>query len=619
MSVISVSIAKQIADDYTKYALSTLNRSLPTAVDGLKSVQRRIVQVSLSMQAGQWQKVSRIAGETMARLHPHGDCSGAICVMANSADLNHPLIDGHGNFGGWSAESRQRISSDGPAASRYIEARASAFARAIFDIPEHLLEQADSYDGRAKEVLCYVPAVPLALLNGAIGIATGYATHNANYNLLELTSILTSHLRDKTKLNDAISNAKLLPDWPSKARILASHDAIRSVQKGQGSLQLRGSWEFDTAKRIIYITALPLHDAEAYINKVVEAKQKDQLNSLTGIRDLSNRHGIRIAIEYKKGASPTALLGQLLRHTPLEKSFSINSTMLGKDNIPVRLSVASALYAWLTARRNILHKKYSYELKLVEARLEIVEGLILLAEPDFAKSIVLLIIASEDRASAIASLIGQNFTERQADAILSLPIGKLNKQNRTLLTEEKQTLQCQRTGLQKLVSSEDALDECIANQLDAIANKYGYERFCKVEANWLVDKASAPIKLKPVSKLAKFKVLCSKLDPPIPQKLMRRAINYKSVKTKVHDTEEEACKALVALHIQYWANRGKANTNPYDELSDLCCQAELDKLNSKFKQARVKRMTLNQLKQGLNKYFTIAEVERRHIAYWKAV
>lgn len=552
MPILDTNIATQMADDYVGYALATLNRSLPSATDGLKLSQRRILQIGLAYAPG-LNKVTRLSGDLMGKLHPHADASPTIVLMANLAESNYPLLNGHGNFGGFSWTTRQRISSDGAAASRYIEAEVSEFARDVYgDIPIGLLPTRPSYDGRMQEICEYVPALPMAALNGQTGIATGYATSSTSYNLREIVKVL----RAKLLKDIEPSQIQVYPDWPNGSRILTDGELRYNLSHATGSVRLRGRWETFSEKRRfgIYVTALPTHDAEAYINKLVALRKAGKLTYLADITDLTSQ-AIRIKLTAVRGKTAKDLLGQLLRHSSLEATISINPTLL-IDGMPSRMPLPAVLDNWLKRRTAVLIAKFEQEYEQLELELLRTQGILrALAMLD---DVISAIRKSKTKQIARRELIDAlGFAEVQADAILALQLGTLCNSEFAALQAKAEAIAARRETLLELTTNRQVLNQHIADQLQWLGDKYGDERWCELVDKFEIAKAAPIVKVKPLTTEQKLRRMLNACVPPIGRHKQLISQSLKDSALGKYATAIEALNARLDGHFEWWSTKAK--------------------------------------------------------------
>lgn len=521
-----VNLSKEVAYDYLTYALVTANRAIPSAIDGLKVSQRRIIQTGFDLglnYSKPFKKVARWAGETSGTLHPHGDCSESIIHLANRAAFSHPLVDGHGNLGGHTTDG-QRISDDRPAAGRYVEAKLSEFCEAVFDIPQQLLNSRPSYDGQKLEICYYVPAVPLALVNSSVGIGTGYACNTASYNLKNVSKAV----------KELISGQELralkalgIPDSSSYCNVLKSEGLLSAIQDGRGSLVMQGNWEVSksSSKRpLITVTSLPEISAEKLCTKVAEIAEQAQI---VAVRDLSNGDGIRVEIELKTKADVDTALALILTRAGLQSTFSVNNTFV-TDGIPKLYTTIELLRAWLEARRNILDVLHNSQLEAINTKLVKLNLLIDVCE-NF-KIIANMFSNSDDLESDLSSKLG--YTSEQIRLLMEFRLSQLRKLNKAALEDELLTLDKTAKELEALLEDNALRDDLIVSQVATIA-----KRFAKPIRTKLIDAepAKPPQTAKPEQELSildKMYLQAKKLNPPMSTRKVNCIVRDYNLKTK---------------------------------------------------------------------------------------
>ncbi|GAA1143344.1 DNA gyrase/topoisomerase IV subunit A [Nesterenkonia lutea] len=487
-NIIDIDVSAEMETSFLEYAYSVIySRALPDARDGLKPVQRRILYMMADMglrpEKGHV-KSARVVGEVMGKLHPHGDAAiyDALVRMAQSFALRLPLVDGHGNFGSLD---------DGPAAPRYTEARMTAAALSMTaDLDEDVVDFEPNYDNQLTQPGVLPSAFPNLLVNGASGIAVGMATNMAPHNMREVING-AKHLI----LNPEATVEDLMvhipgPDLPSGGRIVGL-DGIRDAYRtGRGSFKTRAKVSIEQVsarKTGIVVTQLPyMVGPEKVIEKIKDAVQAKKLTGISDVLDLTDRkHGLRMIIELKAGFNPQAVLAQLYRQTPLEDSFGINNVALVQGQ-PRTLGLLEMLQVYVDHRLNVVRRRSAYRLRKRQARLHLVEGL-LVAILDIDE-VIQVIRAAEDTASARERLIAIfDLSQLQADHILELRLRQLTRYSALELEQEKQRLEEEIAELEAILGSEQRLRGLVADELDEVAAKYGDDRRTE-----LLDAEAAP-------------------------------------------------------------------------------------------------------------------------------
>lgn len=472
-----VDLSNEMQGSFLEYAYSVIySRALPDARDGLKPVQRRILyqmaEMGLRPDRGHV-KSARVVGEVMGKLHPHGDSAiyDALVRLSQDFALRVPLVDGHGNFGSLD---------DGPAASRYTEARLAPPALALTEsLDEDVVDFVPNYDGQFQQPSVLPAAFPNLLVNGASGIAVGMATNMAPHNLIEVVAAAIHLLENPDATVDELMEYVPGPDFPSGG-ILTGLDGVKDAYtNGRGALRVRGKTSIEQIgprRTGIVVTELPyMVGPERLIEKIRDAVQAKKLQGISDVNDLTDRqHGLRVAIGIKTGFDPNAVLEQLYRLTPLEDSFSINNVAL-VDGQPRTLGLKEMLSVYVGHRLEVITRRSRFRLARREERLHLVEGL-LIAILDIDE--VIQVIRSSDDSDQARSRLRQVFdlSDPQAEYILELRLRRLTKFSRIELEAERDKLQAEIAELRELLGSEQLLRAQVAKELDAAAEAYGTPR-----------------------------------------------------------------------------------------------------------------------------------------------
>lgn len=472
-----VDLSHEMQGSFLEYAYSVIySRALPDARDGLKPVQRRIIyqmaEMGLRPEKG-YVKSARVVGEVMGKLHPHGDSAiyDALVRLAQSFSLRVPFVDGHGNFGSLD---------DGPAASRYTEARLRPEAIAMTDsLDEDVVDFVPNYDGQLLQPDVLPAAFPNLLVNGAAGIAVGMATNMAPHNLGEVIEAARHLLAHPDATLDDLMAFIPGPDLPSGG-IIVGLDGIRDAYatgKGTFRTRARSTIEQVTARKTgIVVTELPyLVGPERVIERIKDGVTKKKITGISNVVDLTDRkNGLRLVIEVKTGFSPEAVLDQLYRLTPLEDGFSINNVAL-VDGKPLTLGLVEMLQVYIAHRIQVVTRRSRFRLDRKTERLHLVEGL-LRAIVDIDE--VIQVIRASDDADAARTKLQTVFdlSEIQADYILELRLRRLTKFSRIDLETERDTLTTDIAALTTLLASEDSLRSVVSDELANVAAQYGNPR-----------------------------------------------------------------------------------------------------------------------------------------------
>ncbi|MCA1306391.1 DNA topoisomerase IV subunit A [Microbacterium esteraromaticum] len=472
-----IDLSQEMQGSFLEYAYSVIySRALPDARDGLKPVQRRILyqmaEMGLRPERGHV-KSARVVGEVMGKLHPHGDSAiyDALVRLAQSFALRVPLVDGHGNFGSLD---------DGPAASRYTEARLAASALAMTEsLDEDVVDFVPNYDGQFQQPAVLSAAFPNLLVNGASGIAVGMATNMAPHNLIEVVAAATHLLENPDATTADLMEFVPGPDFPSGGILMGLDGVKDAYENGRGAFKLRAKTSIESLgprRTGIVVTELPYQvGPERVIEKLKDAVNAKKLQGISDVQDLTDRkHGLRLVITIKTGFDPAAVLEQLFRFTPLEDSFSINNVALVEGQ-PRTLGLKELLRVYLQHRIEVVTRRSRYRLARRNERLHLVRGL-LLAILDIDE-VIQVIRSSEDSETARARL-QQVFEldEVQAEYILELRLRRLTKFSRLELEAERDKLLAEIAELETLLADPALVRAQVAHELDAVAETFGTPR-----------------------------------------------------------------------------------------------------------------------------------------------
>lgn len=472
-----IDLSQEMQGSFLEYAYSVIySRALPDARDGLKPVQRRILyqmaEMGLRPDRGHV-KSARVVGEVMGKLHPHGDSAiyDALVRLAQDFALRVPLVDGHGNFGSLD---------DGPAASRYTEARLAASALALTEnLDEDVVDFVPNYDGQFQQPAVLSAAFPNLLVNGASGIAVGMATNMAPHNLIEVIAAATHLLENPDATTAELMEFVPGPDFPSGGILMGLDGVKEAYETGRGAFKLRAKTSIEPLgprRTGIVVTELPYQvGPERVIEKLKDAVNAKKLQGISDVQDLTDRkNGLRLVVTVKTGFDPAAVLDQLFRFTPLEDSFSINNVAL-VDGQPRTLGLKELLRVYLQHRIEVIERRSRYRLARRNERLHLVRGL-LLAILDIDE--VIQVIRSSDDSETARTRLQQVFEldEVQAEYILELRLRRLTKFSRLELETERDKLLAEIAELEKLLADPALVRAQVALELDAVAEQFGTHR-----------------------------------------------------------------------------------------------------------------------------------------------
>lgn len=476
-NIVETPLNEEMIKSFLEYAYSVIYaRALPDARDGMKPVQRRIVYQMGNMNLTPehaYMKSARVVGEVMGKLHPHGDSAiyEAMVRLAQTFSLRLPLVDGHGNFGSLD---------DGPAASRYTEARLAPAALGMnADINEDTVDFAPNYDNKLKEPTVLPSAIPNLLVNGASGIAVGMATNMATHNLGEVVAAAKYVMKHPNATLDDLMQIVPGPDWPGGGIIIGRSGIREAYETGRGAFTTRSKTHIENVtarKKAIIVTELPfMVGPERVLERISQGIKARKLDGISGAIDLTDRHnGTRIVIEIKTGFDPNAVLAQLFKHTPLQESFTINNVAL-VDGRPHTMGLRELLDVWILHRRTVIRRRSEFRLNKAKERLHLVEGL-LLAMLDIDE-VIQVIRSSEDAETAKSKLISVfDLDEIQAQYILDLRLRRLTKMSRIELEGEKNDLLQKIDELNEILSSANQLDKVVIAEMDYAVKQWDTPR-----------------------------------------------------------------------------------------------------------------------------------------------
>jgi len=476
-NLVPVNIEDEMRKSYVDYAMSVIiGRALPDVRDGLKPVHRRILVGMRDMGLASnrsYRKCAKIVGEVMGNYHPHGDSPiyDALVRMAQDFSYRYTLVDGQGNFGS--------IDGDPPAAMRYTEARMAPFGEALLeDIDKETVDFVPNYDEEREEP-SYLPSkVPNLLVNGSNGIAVGMATNMPPHNLTEICEAVIHLISNpQSTLTDLMAHIPG-PDFPT-AGIIHGRSGIRQAyQTGRGQLMMRARATIERQGKdrdVIIVTEIPYQVNKArLIEKIAELVNEKRLEGIGDIRDESDRHGMRIVIELKRGEQGLVILNNLYKLTPMQTTFGVINLAIVNGQ-PKVLSLVELLRLFVEHRVDVVRRRTQYELRQAEARAHILEGL--KKALDHIDAIIKLIRAAKTTVEAREGLIATfEFTELQAKAILEMQLQRLTSLERQKIEDELAELRTRIAELKEILASDAKLRQVIVKELREVQKKYGDAR-----------------------------------------------------------------------------------------------------------------------------------------------
>ena len=498
-----ISIEKEMRDSYLDYAMSVIvSRALPSAQDGLKPVQRRILyamsELSLTPGAG-YKKSARIVGEVLGKYHPHADepVYDAMVRMAQSFSLRYPLVDGQGNFGS--------VDNDPAAAMRYTEARLTPIAQEMLaDIDRNTVDFGPNFDDSLTEPLVLPGRLPNLLVNGASGIAVGMATNIPPHNLGEICDSIVKLIEEPETTTEELAEIVKGPDFPTGGiiyrmqrestydaegqRIEVLRDAIKQTYgDGRGRIVVRARAGFEESSRgnrmTIIVTELPYQvNKAALVERIAHLVRDKKIDGISDLRDESDRHGMRIVIELSRTGQPQQVLNSLYKHTAMQSTYAVNMLAL-VDNQPRVINLKGALEQYIHFRREVIRRRTEFDLEKARDREHILIGLIK-AIQDLDR-IIQAIRRSQSAEQAKERLMARPFdlSDRQAQAVLDMQLRRLARLERQKLEDEHAELLKQINELEDLLANPRKIDFLIVDDANELKRKYGDDRRTQIIAS----------------------------------------------------------------------------------------------------------------------------------------
>ena len=482
LTIIDAEIKNEMEKSYLDYAMSVIvSRALPDLRDGLKPVHRRILYAMQDIGArptSSYYKSARIVGEVLGKYHPHSDTAvyDSMVRMAQDFSLRAMLIDGQGNYGS--------IDNDPPAAMRYTEARLSPIAEEMLaNLHEETVDFEENFDGSLKEPIVLPARLPNLLINGGSGIAVGMATNIPPHNPAEICEAV-NYLIDNPLCEDSeILRIVKGPDFPTGALILGKEGIQSAYLTGRGSVMMRAVAEIEENNKgdrfRILISELPYQvNKAALVEKIAELSRDKKVDGISEIRDESDRTGIRVVIELKRGSQPMVVLNNLYKFTSMQTSFAVNMVALDKG-LPKVLTLRHALTGFIEFREEVVNRRSKFELKNAKNRIHILDGL-LIALSDIDK-IISTIRNSDDTESATNNLIKEfDLTLIQAKAILEMQLRRLAALETEKIKNEHKELEIRIKELETLINDKSKRLEIVKDETTEVAGKFLKKRLTKI-------------------------------------------------------------------------------------------------------------------------------------------
>lgn len=480
-------ITDTLKDNYMPYAMSVIiSRAIPE-IDGFKPSHRKLLYTmyKMGLLTGARTKSANVVGQTM-RLNPHGDMAiyeTMVRLTRGHEALLHPFVDSKGNFG-------KRYSRDMAfAASRYTEVKLDSICSEIFsDMDKNTVEFVDNYDATMKEPTLLPTAFPNILVNPNEGIAVGMASQIASFNLREVCAATIAYMNDEFA---DLSEIMPAPDFSTGGVLLYDKEEMSKIyETGRGSFKLRSVYTYDKKNNCIEITEIPYSTSiEAIIEKLAELIKAGKIREISDVRDESDKSGLKLTLDLKRGTEPEALMTRLFKMTPLEASFGCNFNLLIHSR-PIVLGVRGIIDEWVKFRMECVKRGLAYDIEQKSAKLHLLEGLKkILLDIDKAISIIR---HTEQEAMVIPNLMrGFDIDEIQAEYVADIKLRNLNREYILKRTDDIENLKEEIADLQKTLGSNRLVKKLIAKQLEAISKKYGADRKTQIVNNEEVEHFNA--------------------------------------------------------------------------------------------------------------------------------
>ena len=475
--IVKTFIEDEMKTSYITYAMSVIvSRALPDVRDGLKPVHRRILfdmkELGLTHDKP-FKKSARVVGDVLGKYHPHGDQAvyNSLVRMAQEFSLRHPLIEGQGNFGS--------IDGDEPAAMRYTEVRLIEIAEAmITDIEKETVEWVPNFDDSLTEPSVLPAAIPNLLVNGSSGIAVGMATNIPPHNLRETVKAVISVIENPKIAIEELMKFVRGPDFPTGGLIIGRSGIKDAYKTGNGSIKVRAKVSIESikgGKDALVVNEIPYQvNKTKLIQDIARYSKEKRVDGITDLRDESDRDGIRVVIELKRGINPRVIMNQLFKLTSLETSFGIN--LLALDGLKPRvMNLKEIIECYIAHREEVVERRTRFDLDKAEKRAHILEGF--LKALDVIDEIIKLIRSSKTPAEAAERLVEQfQFSKLQADAILEMRLARLTGLEREKIQKEYDELEKLIAELKEILKSKRNILQQVRIELESISRKFGNER-----------------------------------------------------------------------------------------------------------------------------------------------
>src|SRR6202045_1882772 len=585
-----VNIEDEMRKSYLDYSMSVIiGRALPDVRDGLKPVHRRILYTMQQMGLApnkSTRKCARIVGDVMGKYHPHGNLAvyDALVRLAQPFAMRYPLVDGQGNFGS--------VDGDPPAADRYTEARLTRVAAALLeDLDKETVDFRPNYDGNEIEPDVLPARIPNLLVNGSDGIAVGMATKIPPHNLTEIVAATITLVNSPDAQLAEILKFVQGPDFPTAGIIHGRSGIVDAYKHGRGRFMMRakaGIETFNKDRKAIVITEIPYQVNKArLVERIAQLVNDKVVDTISDIRDESDRDGMRIVVELKRDGEPQLVLNQLFKHTQMQESFSM-ILLAVVNNQPKEMGLVQAIKHFIDHRVDVVRRRTAFLLSKAKDREHILEGY--LTAPDHLDNVITIIRASANRAEARENLVayfagkkidinttgrapkrdpGKPFTGIQADAILELQLHRLTKLSIDEITKELGVTREHIADYESILSSEKKLRAVIVRELEEVKKLYGDER------RTVIEDEAAEIHLEDLIADEQVAVTAShggymKRTPISTYRMQRRGGQGRTgMKTRDEDFVEHLFIASTHAYILIFTNKGRVYWLKVYEIPDV--------------------------------------------------
>ena len=558
-----ISIDEEMRGSYLDYAMSVIvSRALPDARDGLKPVQRRILYAmhDMGVRAGTpYKKSARIVGEVLGKYHPHGDSAvyDAMARLAQDFSLRYPLVDGQGNFGS--------VDGDAPAAMRYTEARLARIAEALLaDIEKDTVNWTDNFDGSLQEPAVLPALLPNLLLNGNSGIAVGMATNIPPHNLSELADAIAYVVDRWTELDDVTVDELMQfvhgPDFPTGGLVLGLEELKLAYGTGKGRVIMRARTRIEEmagGRHRILVTEIPYQlNKTTLLERIAELVREGRIPDISDLRDESDRKGMHIVIELKRGAAPRKVLNQLFKYTPLQSTFGVNLLAL-VDGEPRLLSLKRALQIYVDHRIEVITRRTEYLLRVARERAHILEGLRIALQ--FLDEVIRIIRTADSADDAKGKLIARfGLSDKQTQAILDMQLRRLAALERQKIEDEYNALLGQIGFYEALLADTARILGVIKTEVLDLKAKFGDARRTEIVPEAAGDFSEEDLIRQEAVLISVTQGSYVKRTPQAAYRAQRRGgRGVQGMRTKDEDEVVDLVSAHTLDHLLFFTNRGR--------------------------------------------------------------